>query len=627
VIHLETCAKITQHSIRIFFSFEKKRLNNSKGWTEDDLGHRLGCKALQVILGHSEQNDESLSVLRSLMIRYQRSRPKTASLSLAQGLSFLQYCLYKVMKDFYEALLARDYRFDGKFFVAVKTTGVYCRPICPARPKRENVEFFADAASAEAAGYRPCLRCRPECAPLSPAWFGKKAVVQRALKLIADNALHHTNEEDFAERLGVSARHLRRLFEEEIGQTPKQISDANRLNFARKLIVETRMPMLTVARTAGFSSLRRFNDAFRERFQRAPSQLRKARSKAETTDGIELKLSFRPPYDWQTLIRFYQSHPIPGIERVTENCFERVFRIDGTIGFLRVQPVVDTPQLKLSVVTEDPRLLFGVVNRVRRMFDLDSDPILITNSFSRVPLLAKLIDRFPGLRLPGGWDPFETAVCAILGQLVSAEQRTHLIGQLVRGYGEKIVHPLSGERSYLFPAPEVLARSELDEVKTTVARREAIRDFSRRVVSGVIFLSDAQDPLAFRKAILGTRGLGSWSAEYISLRSIGDTDAFPRTDLILKRVLELHPDLDLEAVKPWRSYAAMYFWKAFAHTLSKQKRRNQHDSILQRNEVAGRQAHVSGEHRSLGGRSVGGGASGADKARHAEIRAESPDPA
>jgi AraC family transcriptional regulator of adaptative response / DNA-3-methyladenine glycosylase II len=482
------------------------------------------------------------------------------------------------MKDFYEALLARDYRFDGKFFVAVKTTGVYCRPICPARPKRENVEFFPDAASPEAAGYRPCLRCRPECAPLSPAWWRKRAVVQRALKLIANNRLHpNTNEEEFAERLGMSARHLRRLFKEEIGRTPKQISDANRLNFARKLIVETSVPIITVARTAGFSSLRRFNDAFKKRFQRAPSQLRKARSKVETTEGIELKLSFRPPFDWQSLIRFYQSHPIPGIERVAENAFERVFRIEGTVGFLRVQPVAGQPQLKLSVVAEDPRLLFEVVNRVRRMFDLDSDPMLIENSFAQVPLLAKLVDRFPGLRVPGGWDPFETAICSILGQVVSAEQRANLVGQLVRGYGEEIIHPVAGEKAYLFPGPTVLASSDLSKVKTSVARKEAIRDFSRRVLSGAISLSEAQDPMMFRKTLLETKGLGPWSAEYISLRSIGDTDAFPHTDLILKRVLALHPDLDLEDIKPWRSYAAVYLWKGFAQTLSKQERKKRYD--------------------------------------------------
>ena len=505
------------------------------------------------------------------------------------------------MKDFYQALLARDYRFDGKFFVAVKTTGVYCRPICPARPKLENVVFFPDAASAEAAGYRPCLRCRPECAPLSPAWWGKRAVVQRALKLIANNGLNNNNEEEFAQRLGMSARHLRRLFKAEIGRTPKQISDANRLNFARRLIVETPVPIMTVACSAGFSSLRRFNDAFKKRFERTPSQLRKARSKIKTTEGIELKLAFRPPFDWHSLIRFYQSHPIPGVERVVENSFERVFRIDGKVGFLRVQPVADRPQLKLRVVTEDPRILFEVVTRVRRMFDLDSDPMLIADSFVRVPLLAKLVERFPGLRVPGSWDPFETAVCTILGQVVSAEQRASLVGQLVHGSGAEIIHPVTEDRAYLFPDPAVLASAELSEIRTSPARKEAIRDFTRRVLNGAISLSEAQDPVMFRKALLETKGLGPWSAEYISLRSIGDTDAFPRTDLILKRVLALHPSLDLEAVKPWRAYAAVYLWKEFAQTLSKQNGKKRQDGILPSDELAGRRAQMSRKRQGAAG--------------------------
>jgi AraC family transcriptional regulator of adaptative response / DNA-3-methyladenine glycosylase II len=484
-----------------------------------------------------------------------------------------------LMKDFYQALLARDHRFDGKFFVAVKTTGVYCRPICPARPKRENVVFFSDAASAEAAGYRPCLRCRPECAPLSPAWSGKRAVVQRALKLIAANEFGGYGEEEFARRFGLSARHLRRLFEAAIGRTPKQIADANRLNFARRLIVETAVPIRSVARSAGFASLRRFNDAFKKRFERAPSQLRKARSKSAAAGGIELTLAYRPPYDWQSLIEFYRNHPIPGVERIAENSFERIFRLAGKIGSLRVQPVGGKPQLKLTVMADDPRLLFQVVHRVRRMFDLDSDPMLVAESFARSPLLAQLVDRFPGLRVPGAWDPFETAVCTILGQVVSADQRASLVAELVRDYGEAIVHPVTGEKANLFPGPEVLANADLNAIRTSVARREAVRDFSRRVLRGMISLSEAQDPSQFRKALIEVDGLGAWSAEYISLRSIGDTDAFPRTDLILKRALALHPDLDVDSVRPWRAYAAMYLWKEFARTLSRRKAAARHDSL------------------------------------------------
>jgi AraC family transcriptional regulator, regulatory protein of adaptative response / DNA-3-methyladenine glycosylase II len=300
--------------------------------------------------------------------------------------------------------------------------------------------------------------------------------------------------------------------------------------------------------------------------------VRKARSKACSADGTEINLPFRPPYDWQTIIRFYMSHPIPGVERVTEDSFGRVFRIGNTTGFLQVQAMVDKPQLKLRTVTANSRILFEVVRRVRRMFDLDSDPIRIANCFAQVPVLAKLYDRFPGLRVPRGWDPFETAICSILGQLVSAEQRSRLVAQIVRSYGDEIVHPISGEKTRLFPGPEILAESDLSEVKTTVFRREAIRDFSRRVLSGAISLSENQDPVAFRKALLETKGLGPWSAEYISLRAIGDTDAFPKTDLILKRALKLHGDLDLKPIKPWRSYAAIYLWKEFAQTLSKKKK-------------------------------------------------------
>jgi AraC family transcriptional regulator of adaptative response / DNA-3-methyladenine glycosylase II len=529
------------------------------------------------------------------------------------------------MNEFYEAMRARDPRFDGKFFVAVKTTGVYCRPICPAQPKRQNVEFFPDAAAAEVAGYRPCLRCRPECAPLSPAWWGKKAVVQRALKLIGRNEYHQTNEDRFAERLGLSARHLRRVFKEEIGRTPKQIADSSRLNFARKLLVETEMAIMAVAHTAGFASRRRFNDAFQKRFGRAPSQLRRLRRTTDGRDGIELKLAFRPPYDWQSLVRFYRSHPIPGVEWITGDRFERVFRIGSTTGLFGVEPMAGEAHLKLRIVTADPKILIEVVSRVRKMFDLDSDPLLIAKSFAQNSLLSRLCDRFPGLRLPGGWDPFETAICSILGQLVSAEQRCHLVGQLVRGYGEEIAHPVSGEKTHLFPSPNILAECDLAKVKTTFPRRETIREFSRRVLSGAISLSDAQDPLLFRKTLLDTKGIGPWSAEYISLRSIGDTDAFPRTDLILKRVLELHPDLDLQVIKPWRSYAAIYLWKGFAEILSKKKRSNEHDVVLQRDVITRRKTQVGRQRERAHRGSLGKGTARGGQAPDREARAAPPD--
>jgi AraC family transcriptional regulator of adaptative response / DNA-3-methyladenine glycosylase II len=290
------------------------------------------------------------------------------------------------------------------------------------------------------------------------------------------------------------------------------------------------------------------------------------------TDGIEVNLPFKPPYHWPAIIRFYQSHPIPGVERVMDDSFARVFRLENKVGFVQVRAFLAKSQLKVGIMPEDPKITSETLRRVRKMFDLDCDPALIAKSFEKIPLLATLCRRFPGLRLARGWDPFETAICSILGQLVSAGHRENLIAQLVSNYGQQIVDPSTSERTYLFPSAEVLANSDLSAIRTTIARREAIRDFSRRVLSGAISLSEGQDPVAFRQRLLETKGLGPWSAEYISLRAGGDTDAFPKTDLILKRVLDLHPDLDLERVKPWRSYAAVYLWKEFAQSLSRSKK-------------------------------------------------------
>lgn len=315
-------------------------------------------------------------------------------------------------------------------------------------------------------------------------------------------------------------------------------------------------------------------------------------SKTRSKDSIEVGLPFKSPYDWQSMIQFHQSHSIPGVERVTSHSFTRVFRLANTIGFVQVRPASGKARLKVRMGPSDAAVRSEVLARVRKMFDLDSDPGAIAKSLKRVPLLATLCRRFPGLRLPRGWDAFETIICSVLGQLVSAGHRKALIGQLVSSYGEEVTDPLTAERIYLFPGPEVLATSDLSAVRTTSARREAIREVSRRVLNGTISFSDSQNFTALRRAILATKGLGPWSAEYISLRALGDSDAFPKTDLILKRVLALYPDLDLELTKPWRSYAASYLWQEFAQTLSRRKKGKGHDALLQRNTIAGRQAQT-----------------------------------
>jgi len=290
------------------------------------------------------------------------------------------------------------------------------------------------------------------------------------------------------------------------------------------------------------------------------------------SNSVKLNLPFKTPYDWQAIIQYFQSHSIPGVERVTVDSFARVFRVGTRVGFVEVRPLLAKSQLKVWIVSEDPKTTSETARRVRKMFDLDCDPVLIAKSFERVPLLAALSRRFPGLRVARAWDCFETAICTILGQLVSAGHRERLIGQLVSNYGEEVVDPSTSKRAYLFPAAGVLASSELSAIGTTSARREAIRDFSRRVLSRAISLAEDQDPAAFHEALLETRGLGPWSAEYIRLRN-GDTDAFPHTDLILKRVLDLHSDLDLERIKPWGSYAAVYLWKEFTGKLSRKRKK------------------------------------------------------
>jgi AraC family transcriptional regulator of adaptative response / DNA-3-methyladenine glycosylase II len=461
-------------------------------------------------------------------------------------------------------MLARDARFDGKFFVGVKTTGIYCRPVCPARPRRANVEFFPDARQAERAGYRPCLRCRPESAPGTPRWDGASALVQRALRALDEPGHADLGEEAFAARFGLGARHLRRLFAAEVGQTPARIAAGRRLDFARKLIVETGLPMSGIASAAGFASLRRFNAAIRERFRRSPTEMRRGRRPAAPRGGVRLTLPFRPPFDWEGCLAYYRSHAIAGLETFGEGSYERVFRRGGGApGSVRVTLDPRGNRLRLEAVGAVGDLGY-VAGAVRRMFDLDADPAVVGEAFARVPRLRRLFRARPGLRAPRGWDPFETAVCAVLGQLVSIPQANRLIAQLVANYGEAVPHPVTGGTIRLFPDPATLARSDLARVGTTGARKAVLRELARRVAEGALNLSCAQDPDAFRAALRSIKGIGPWTAEYIALRSLADPDAFPATDLVLKRALDADPSLALDRVRPWRGYAAAHLWRAWA---------------------------------------------------------------
>ncbi|MGE3727772.1 MAG: Ada metal-binding domain-containing protein [Candidatus Sericytochromatia bacterium] len=472
---------------------------------------------------------------------------------------------------YYQAMLARDQRFDGKFFVGVKTTGIYCRPICPARPQFKNVEFFSTAFGAEKKGYRPCLRCRPEGAPVGA---GHSQLVTRALQLIASETGALLQEADFAEQLGVSARHLRRLFQAEFGRTPKQIATALRLNFARKLVIETTLPLTTVALSAGFGSLRRFNAAFKDRFSRPPSDLRAAKSGGENGTSspslISLTLPYRPPYNWRRLLGYFQRHALAGPEFFGDNFYERVFCLNGQIGWLEVRNLPNQASLQLRLNCSDPRVLSGVVHRLRRMWDLDSDPLLLAQVFAGVPLFAQALNKETdctdsafqaGLRLPGAWDGFETSVAIILGQMVSLLRARHLMAELIQHYGPSVIHPQTFKPVQIFPSAEILASANEIQLGTTRQRLQTIQKLAQDVVSGKLSLSPAQDPERFRAQVQKLPGIGPWTTELIAMRVLRDTNAFPANDLMIRRFNLAHPGLVIDQLKPWRAYAAMAIWE------------------------------------------------------------------
>lgn len=476
-----------------------------------------------------------------------------------------------VHDQYYAAMLARDYRFDGTFFVGVKTTGIYCRPICPASPKKENVEFFTTGHEAEKAGYRPCLRCRPEAAPLSPAWYGRSAIVQRSLRAVIDLGLKELSEEQFAERFGVTARHLRRLFVQELGKTPKQLYQEQRLNLARNLIVETRLPITEIAFEAGFRSLRRFNEAFKNRFFKAPSDLRKTETPALKESSLtRLKLSYRPPFNWKSILVYLKRHQIDHIEEIGSDTYVRYFPTQKGMG----RVLVENDPLKSCLVAHfdlfDCGQLYGFIRNIRRLFDLDADPLLISTQFEKSEILRHLDQQFPGGRAPGCWDGFESAVAIILGQLVSSEQACSLVHELVLQYGE--AGQWRDKTVFAFPRAEKLAQVAFDRISTTKKRKQTLQILSEQAASGKISLNPHQDIRKLKEQLLAIPGIGPWTVEYIGMRCLSDPDSCPRTDLILKRVQQMEPGLNLRQIRPWRAYAAYLLWEVYAGPLSKKKR-------------------------------------------------------
>jgi AraC family transcriptional regulator of adaptative response / DNA-3-methyladenine glycosylase II len=472
----------------------------------------------------------------------------------------------------YRALLARDARFDGRFFTGVVTTGVYCRPVCPARtPKRENVRFFALAAAAEDAGFRPCKRCRPETAAGSLAWLGSSRTVSRALDRIADGALDGDGVDALAARLGVGARQLRRLFAAHLGAPPRAVAQTRRAHFARQLVDETPLPITEIALAAGFSSIRRFNTAFRETFGTSPRDVRRG-SGARPGPGaasIELRLAFRPPLDWPALLAFLERRSIAAVEEVAGGAYRRTFEIDGVRGAVEVAPLPGEHALALRAPTAAARALLPVVRRARRLFDLDCDPREIRHGLGRDALLARALGARDGLRVPGAWDGFEIAVRAVLGQQISVAGARTLAGRIAERYGE----PLDGGGGLrrLFPRPEALVSANLARVGMPETRAETIRALARAITGGRLDLeAGAVDPDATRARLEAIPGIGPWTAQYVAMRALQDPDAFLAGDLGVRRALARGGTLPgerevlrrAEAWRPWRAYAVMALWCA-----------------------------------------------------------------
>ncbi|HWM88291.1 MAG TPA: AlkA N-terminal domain-containing protein [Kofleriaceae bacterium] len=472
----------------------------------------------------------------------------------------------------YQAMKSRDARFDGRFFVAVLTTGIYCRPICPARtPLRRNVRFFACAAAAEAAGFRPCRRCRPESAPGSPTWQGASTTVSRALRLIEQGALDRDDSGALAAQLGVGERHLRRLFARHLGTSPRAVAASRRAHFARALIDATDLPMVQVALASGFGSLRQFNDVIRGVFRRTPTELRRRGGRRSGPAGVvRLRLAFRPPLAWPPLLAFLAARAIPGVEEVDpeRGRYRRAFACATGSGTIEVAMAADQRSLELAVSggagrSGLPSGLLDLVRRVRRLFDLDADPLAIAARLEPSRLLAPALAAHPGLRVPGAWDRFETLVRAMLGQQISVAAATTLARRLVERCGAALEQP-AGSLTHLFPGPEAVAGADLAAIGLPGARAEALRAAAIAVAREPALLDPAGSLEALVERLCGLPGVGPWTAHYLAMRAFHEPDAFPAADLGLRRAAGGIPARELEAMsaawRPWRAYAAISLW-------------------------------------------------------------------
>jgi AraC family transcriptional regulator of adaptative response / DNA-3-methyladenine glycosylase II len=473
----------------------------------------------------------------------------------------------------YRAIESRDTRFDGRFFTAVTTTGIYCRPICPAQtPKRQNVRFYPSAAAAEAAGFRACKRCRPDVAPHSPDWNVRADLVGRALRLIAEGAIDSDRVSGLARRLAVSPRHLHRELVAEVGAGPLALARTRRTQTARVLIDETGMPLSEIAFVAGFGSIRQFNDSMQTAFGCNPTELRRREEAVPAgTGGITLRLSYRPPFDTASLFAYLGRRAVPGVEQVTNGRYRRTLALGRGVGTVELEPLDGRGTVRLRLRLDDLRDLALVVQRCRHLLDLDVDPGAVSAVLGADPLLRPVVATNPGLRVPGTVDGWEIAVRAVLGQQVSVTAARTLAGRLATALGAPLAEP-ERELTRVFPRPESVAEADLSAIGITTARAETLRALAGAVAAGELVLDRGADREEVRERLLALPGVGPWTASYIGMRALGDPDVFLPGDLGVRRAAEaLGLDASpsrLEAYaerwRPWRAYAVLYLWQSLA---------------------------------------------------------------
>ncbi|GAB6263524.1 DNA-3-methyladenine glycosylase 2 family protein [Photobacterium sp. R1] len=456
-----------------------------------------------------------------------------------------------------QARLAKDPRYDGLFFTAVKTTGIYCRSICPApAPKEVNVEYFPTAVEAARAGYRPCLRCRPDSAPGSPAWLGTGATVKRALRLLDEGTLMNQSLETLASRLGVTDRYLRQLVTEATGLSPKAYSLYQQCLMAKKLLHETQLPITQIAYASGFHSVRRFNDCFQKQFSLSPSQLRR-QGKAEQSlgQGIRLQLAYRPPYHWQQVHDFYAARLIPGLEWQTDRSYGRTFSHRSGDpeqhyqGYFTATHCPEKCCFDVTIQIDHLCGLIPVIQNIRRCLDLDADSERIAEAIGLAMAASDSPDVQSGIRLPGIWSPFEAGIRAILGQQVSVKAARNLVEKLVQ------LNPDSGEVHQFFPSPQQVLETDLQQLGMPQKRRETLQHFARFALSHPAGL-DAPE-----KEVLALPGIGPWTLHYMRMRGLSDPDIFLSGDLgVKKALLQWDQPINESAAAPWRSYLTLYLW-------------------------------------------------------------------